>query len=82
MNTIYDWLTILVFAGLVTLFLARSADPDGEDEPMVHYLVAAVGCAATNWTGNHGHDGAAAALLVTTLVYIVHFLLRRPSIDH
>ncbi len=50
METAYDWLTILVFAGLIVLFLQRS---QGEaKDHLWQYLVAAVGCAVTNYFGN------------------------------
>ena len=52
MQTVYDWATMIVFAGLIVLFLQRS-----QGAPRDHlwqYLVAAVGCAATNYLGNEG----------------------------
>ena len=52
MQTVYDWATMIVFAGLIVLFLQRS-----QGEPRDHlwqYLVAAVGCATTNYLGNEG----------------------------
>jgi hypothetical protein len=50
METPYDWATILVFAGLIVLFLQRS---QGEArDHLWQYLVAAVGCALTNYLGN------------------------------
>ena len=71
MQTVYDWVTMIVFAGLIVLFLQRS-----QGEPRDHlwqYLVAAVGCAATNYLGNEGfklesmayHFGAIALGLAT-----------------
>ena len=54
MSTVYDWLTMIVFAGLVVLFLQRS---QGEArDALWQYLVAAVGCAVTNYLGNEGQD--------------------------
>jgi hypothetical protein len=50
METPYDWLTVMTFAGLIVLFLQRS-----QGEPRDHlwqYLVAAIGCAVTNYIGN------------------------------
>ena len=52
MQTVYDWATMIVFAGLIVLFLQRS-----QGEPRDHlwqYLLAAVGCAGTNYLGNEG----------------------------
>lgn len=74
MQTIYDWTTMIVFAGLVVLFLQRS---QGEvRDQLWQYMVAALGCAATNYVGNDGHDLLAAAMLAATLVFI--FMVLRP----
>ena len=81
METIYDWLTILVFAGLIVLFLQRS-----QGEPRDHlwqYLLASVGCAVTNYLGNEAlkaedmmwHLGAVATG-IATLAFI--WLALRP----
>ena len=74
MSTIYDWATMIVFAGLVVLFLQRS---QGEERDQLwQYLVAAVGCAATNWLGNSGYDLVAVAMGGATLAFI--FIVLRP----
>ena len=75
METIYDWTTIIVFAGLIVLFLQRS-----QGVPRDHlwqYLVAAIGCAATNFLGNEAiknestvYHLAAVALGLSTLAFI------------
>lgn len=50
METPYDWLTVITFAGLIVLFLQRS---QGETrDHLWQYLVASVGCATTNYLGN------------------------------
>ena len=76
MQTVYDWATMVVFAGLVVLFQQRS---QGEArDKLWQYLVAAVGCAVTNYLGNEAiqlsdttyHLGAV-ALGVATLAFIV-----------
>jgi len=74
-ETPYDWITILVFAGLIVLFLQRS---QGEArDHLWQYLVAAVGCAATNYLGNEAiklddasYHYAAIGLGVATLAFI------------
>lgn len=80
METPYDWITIIVFAGLIVLFLQRS---QGEArDHLWQYLVAAVGCAVTNYLGNEAlklessayHFGAI-ALGLSTLAFI-WFVLR------
>jgi hypothetical protein len=74
-ETPYDWITVIVFAGLIVLFLQRS---QGEArDHLWQYLVAAVGCAGTNYLGNEamksgdtiGHAGAI-GLLAATLGFI------------
>jgi len=42
METVYDWITIGIFAGLVVLFLQRSMEGQHEDS-LFHYLVAGSG---------------------------------------
>ena len=86
MQTIYDWLTVAIFAGLIVLFLQRSA---GEGEPrdsIWQYLGAAVGCAVVNYVGNDdkghvsdalgasGHHLLAVAMLIGVLAYIWYVL--------
>lgn len=85
METIYDWSTIIVFAGLIVLFLQRS-----QGAPRDHlwqYIVAALGCALTNYIGNEAikadsvplHLGAV-ALGLSTLGFI-WFMLKPFSSD-
>jgi len=76
METVYDWITVLIFAGLLTLFLSRSAGETIAGDSIGHYLVSSCGCAVTNWLGNEGRDVMALAVLVATLGYIYHFLFR------
>jgi len=72
MTTVYDWLTMIVFAGLVVLFLQRS---QGEARDQLwQYLVAAVGCAGTNYLGNTGYHLVAIAAGVATLAFIMAVL--------
>lgn len=75
METPYDWITIIVFAGLIVLFLQRS---QGEArDHLWQYLVAAIGCAVTNFLGNEAiklddtaYHLAAVGLGVATLGFI------------
>lgn len=72
MQTVYDWITLAIFAGLVVLFLQRSmAETDNQKDRLVWYLLAGVGCAVTNYLGNHGQDLFAILILVATLALIV-----------
>jgi hypothetical protein len=80
METPYDWTTIIVFAGLIVLFLQRS-----QGAPRDHlwqYLVAALGCMGTNYLGNEAikqgetlYHVAAIGLGIATLAF-VWFVLR------
>ena len=77
METIYDWLSVAVFAGLALLYLQRSM----EDEPVDtvwHYLPPAIACALSNWLGNEGRAVAAVLLLLLVLAYVHHVLFRHP----
>ena len=75
METPYDWGTIIIFAGLIVLFLQRS-----QGEPRDHlwqYLAPSLGCMATNYVGNEAikadnllwHAGAI-GLALATLAWI------------
>ena len=86
METVFDFLTVGIFAGLIVLFLKRSVDDDNPlaDEPPVddhlwQYLVAAVGCAVANYVGNEGYPIPAVALIGATLVFIAYVLRPFPG---
>ena len=82
METIYDWVSLAIFAGLVVLFLQRSTSDRGEkDVSLLYYLGAGIGCAVANYLGNHGQDVVAVALLAATIGFIVYYLkpFQRPS---
>lgn len=70
MQTIYDWITLAVFSGLVVLFLQRSTAKVLTDS-LWQYLPPAVGCAAANWLGNEGYHAPALLVLAATAAYIV-----------
>jgi len=72
METVYDWVSLAIFAGLIVLFLQRSVGERAEkDASLLYYLVAGVGCAVANYFGNHGQDLVAILLLVATVVFII-----------
>ena len=73
METIYDWVTVAVFAGLIVLFLQRSSE-DVQRDSLWQYLVASVGCAVTNYLGNEGYSILAVAMLVAVLAFIYYVL--------
>jgi hypothetical protein len=82
METVYDWLTLAIFAGLIVLFLQRSTSENANDDvSLFYYLAAGAGCGVANYFGNKGQDIVAIALLLATLGFIVYFLkpFQRPS---
>jgi hypothetical protein len=75
METVYDWVTLSIFAGLIVLFLQRSVSERAEkDVSLFYYLGAGVGCAAANYFGNEGQHAIAIAILVATVGFIIYFL--------
>lgn len=50
METIYDWVTVGIFAGLIVLFLQRSVGPARDS--LWQYLGASVALAVLNQVGN------------------------------
>lgn len=77
METVYDWVTILGFAGLVTLFLQRSSLEEPQDT-IWHYLPPSIGAALTNYLGNEGMDIAAIAVGLATVAYV--FIVLKPQL--
>lgn len=74
MQTIYDWLTMAAFAGLIVLFLQRS-NMDEPPDKIWQYLPPAVCCAAANYFGNEGYTVVAFGILVAAAAY-VHLVLK------
>ena len=75
METIYDWVSLAIFAGLIVLFLQRSTgDRTEKDASLLYYLGAGLGCAAANYFGNKGQDLIAILLIAGTITFIVYFL--------
>jgi hypothetical protein len=89
METIWDWVTVIAFGGLVVLMLNRSAQENPPDH-LLQYLVPAAGCAIANYIGNNYSDLGAALALVLVAVYVYKvlkwpspdFLRREPPDDH
>ena len=75
METVYDWVSLAIFAGLVVLFLQRSTSDSAEkDASLLYYLAAGAGCAVANYFGNHGQDVIAILVLIATIALILYFL--------
>jgi hypothetical protein len=74
LETPFDWVSLLIFAGLVVLFLQRSSEENPRDH-LWQYLVPAVGCAVANYVGNEGYAVVAVAILAAVLAFI-HYVLK------
>ena len=73
METVWDWLTVFAFAGLVTLLLQRSSEEEPRDE-LWQYAPPALGCALANYIGNEGQQVLAALILGAAVIYIFAIL--------
>lgn len=77
METVWDWVTIFCFGGLVVLMLQRSIEEKTRDH-LMEYLFPSIGCAVANYLGNHFETPAgqigAAAVLVLVAVYVFKVL--------
>jgi hypothetical protein len=73
LETVYDWVTVAIFAGLVILFLQRSSEEEPRDK-MYQYLLPAAGCAVANYLGNEGYIIGAIAVLGAVVGYILFIL--------
>ena len=69
METVWDWLTIFIFAGLVTLLLQRSSEDTPKDK-LWQYLPPALACGVANYLGNEGMIWAAVAILAGLVAYV------------
>jgi hypothetical protein len=75
MESVYDWVSLAIFAGLIVLFLQRStSDQSDKDVSLLYYLGAGVGCAAADYLGNHGEDVLAILVLAATVAFIFYYL--------
>lgn len=74
METIYDWMALIAFAGLIVLFLQRSSMDDPPDT-VWHYMPPAIGCALSNYLGNEGM-GVLAVLTLGAVAAYVWFVLK------
>jgi apolipoprotein N-acyltransferase len=76
-ETVYDWVTVAIFAGLVVLFVQRSTSEEQtapQHDSLLLYLGAGLGCAVSNWLGNKGMHLLAIPLIAATILFILYFL--------
>lgn len=69
MSTVFDWLTVLIFAGLSVVYLQRSIGPRPPHDAIWKYLPPAVLCMVANYLGNEGWILPATALMFAAVVY-------------
>lgn len=74
MQTIYDWVTVAIFGGLIVLFLHRSTAEEEPKDNILQYLPACLGCAFANYLGNHGYALAALATIIVVIAYVAYVL--------
>jgi len=76
LETVYDWVTVAIFAGLIVLFVQRSTTEEEakQHDSLLLYLGAGVGCAVANYVGNKGMHLIAVPLIAATLFFIVYYL--------
>jgi hypothetical protein len=75
MTTIFDWLTVGIFAVLAVIYLQRSAGHRPAHDAAWKYLPPAAACMAANQIGNAGFALPAVLLMVGALGY-VWFVIR------
>ncbi|MBW8812460.1 MAG: hypothetical protein JF588_03450 [Caulobacterales bacterium] len=79
METVYDWITVAIFGGLVVLFLHRSVQAGEPQDTILHYLPPAVGCAVANYVGNEGdklgNQGEKIASFLIVLAVLIYIAL-------
>lgn len=74
MQTIYDWVTVAIFAGLIVIFLQRSVGDGEPQDSILSYLPPAIGCAVANYFGNEGLEQGNTVYLVLGALGIVGVL--------
>jgi Ca2+/Na+ antiporter len=74
LETVFDWITVAIFAGLIVLFMQRSTAEEPARDSIWQYLGASVGCAAVNYLGNNGYMWPALLLLAGVVGYIIFVL--------
>lgn len=86
METLYDWLTVAIFAGLIVIFLQRSVGDDEPVDSIWSYLPPSLGCAVANQFGNKALDdsdnfyhGLAIVLILAVIAYIILIIKPFPA---
>ena len=69
MKSIYDVISLILFAGVALLFLQRSAAAERDPIPLWRYAVSAFGCAGSDLAGNDGLPIAAGLAFAATAAF-------------
>ena len=70
METVFDWVTVIIFGGMIVLFLHRSTSDEAPKDTILQYFPPALGCAVANYFGNQGQVQLGAAIVFGVLAYI------------
>jgi hypothetical protein len=74
MDTLYDFVSVLLFVAAAAGFFHRLRRVD---EPLAPYMLVSLAAAVANWLGEHGAEIGAVLLLAGGAVYLQR-LLRAP----
>jgi len=75
MTTVFDWLTVAIFAGLAVIYLQRSVGERPSHDAVWKYLPAAAACMVANQVGNAGWLVPATTIMCGAMAYI-WFIIR------
>jgi hypothetical protein len=75
MTTVFDWLTVAIFAGLAVIYLQRSVGERPAHDAVWKYLPPAAVCMIANQLGNADWVIPATIMMVAALAY-VWFVIR------
>ena len=81
MKTIFDFVTLALFAGLAILYLQRSASAAPDPVATWKYAIAAIGCAVADYLGDHDQQIASILIFVAVVIFslaILHPFRRGP----
>jgi FtsH-binding integral membrane protein len=74
MSTVYDFMTMGLFAVLAVIFLHRSTRNEPDTHPIWMYALAGIGCASANFAGNHGYPFIAVVLMALVTGFLLWVL--------
>jgi len=76
MQTVFDWLSVLLFGVLALTFLQRSVKRPTFSDPILSYIPVCIGCVLGNWLGNNGYAFLGAFVITAAAAYT--FFIIRP----